>query len=404
MPELSVSKLKAITSFTDNKALNALDKINKLAIPTSVLDNMSKTTNAILKVGLQQSAALDRISKVSLDIPSLSSMAKIGKLMEMNRLQTLSAFDGIAKTAFNIPSSGNIGEIAETIIKSNLQNRTVLNQIANTTLGISSLGNIAKIGKIFEDNRKQMISTFDSILKIALVTNKITMPNLIPVNKAMLSIHKNLANSLSDKSWKGLFQNLENLTADINLSDVKIESQGDTLVINDEVITEESINNFTETLSDFISNGKKKSIELLGNGFKYLLKKYIDYYIWGLLFLSLPENSMLRPENLMKLVYSKPTTIQQKQIKQIKFKQKAKLKPQYIANRRIMPVYSYANRTSPVTNYLVCGEKVKILKSINKKRWLFVEWVCDGEKESGWVLGRYILKTSSKKSVKNKGE
>jgi hypothetical protein len=245
-----------------------------------------------------------------------------------------------------------------------------------------------------------MFSTFSSIAKIALANNKFIIPDLVPINKTILSIHKNLANNLSDESWNTLFQNLGNLTADINFSDVKIESQGDTLVINNEVITEASINDLTERLSNTKENvvavwkAIPKSIKIF---FAFLLSIYFSWFANGLLG-EIPENSIFHYKFYSNMLFSKPTIIQQKLIKQIKLK--PAITPQYIVNRQLMPVYLYANRKGPIVSYLFCGNEVKIIKSIKKKHWLFIEWTCNGEKESGWILGRYILKISSKKYKK----
>lgn len=283
------------------------------------------------------------------------------------------------------------------ITSSNL--KTYINLIDITLPTINRLEISKTVAAINKNIWGSIDFSFDSIAKIALANNKSIISNLDPINKTILSIHKNLANNLSNKSWNTLFQNLGNLTADINFSDVNIESQGDTLIINDEVITEESIHDFTETLS----NTKENAVEIWTNTpkslkiFLALLAIYFTWFVDGFLD-EIPKNNIFHPKIYFDMLFSKPTMIQQKLIKQIKLKQTTA--PQYIVNRQLMPVYLYANRKSPIVSYLFCGNEVKIIKSIKKKRWLFIDWTCDEGKESGWVLGRYILKTSSKKTAK----
>lgn len=230
------------------------------------------------------------------------------------------------------------------------------------------------------------LSNFDKSMRAVLVT-----PEFI---NTIQTIHKNVAALHASTAISQHLNSINSILSNVNFSGVEIRDEAGSLIIDNEVIGENDVNDLSNTLMEYCKTGKEYLITGLKKSLQYIVKKYVDWLIFGILFYGIPENSIFHHKFYSSKFFSKPTPVQKKQIKRIKFEHKKNISPKYIVNRRIMPVYRYANRKSGAVGFLCFGNQVTVVKSINKKRWLFIEWTFNGNKESGWVLGRYIEKVT----------
>lgn len=215
------------------------------------------------------------------------------------------------------------------------------------------------------------------------------------LNKAIETIHRNLTVLYANKDISKHYNNINSIFKNEDFSEIEVSSKAGTLVIDDEAINDIDVRDLTNTLTEYCKTGKAHLITGLKKSLQYIVKKYIDWLIWGIIFYGIPEDSIFHHKFYSSKYFPKPTPIQKLQIKQTKCERKKDTCPKYIVNRRIMPVFRYSNRTSGAIAFLCFGNEVTVVKSINKKRWLLVEWTFNGRKESGWVLGRYIEKIHS---------